>query len=202
MASDTSLIFYGAWHLAGETVQAMVCGLDCGDYTVSATGTITVPFGSDDQGLLTAAYVQTQDGYTGEQATVVWYYLDDEAISVTIPVVIGKQYTSDGQTLRPALGVDMGLRTHGMGKTRRSHEFAALLNYAVEISFGTTFSNIDPITLTIDTETAWPQDERYTGVYRGTLTDDYGYDSMICWRVNRPWPAMVCAVSAFLIAEE
>ena len=38
---------YGYYYLAGQTVQVWGAGLDLGDYTVSATGTIFVPFGAD-----------------------------------------------------------------------------------------------------------------------------------------------------------
>lgn len=205
VASDTSLIIYGLWYLEGYTVQATICGIDCGDYTVGSQGEITVPLAADDQGILTAAYLLTQDGYTGESATQVQIFVDDAQHDITIPIVVGQAYTSRGQTLRPVLGQDLGIRvTHGMGKTRRAHEFAALFHYAVELTVGTDFDGtMDPVTLTTaNGETAWPQNTVYTGVYRGILTDQYGYDSMLCWEVTRPWPAMVCAVSAFLVSEE
>ena len=66
------VILYGYYYLAGQTVQVWGAGLDLGDYTVSATGTIFVPFGADatyagffgpgtfgaySPGLFTAAYL-------------------------------------------------------------------------------------------------------------------------------------------------
>lgn len=39
----TQVVFYGMFHLAGKTVTVFACGIDLGDYVVSATGTVTVP---------------------------------------------------------------------------------------------------------------------------------------------------------------
>lgn len=203
MASDTHIVFYGPWFLAGETVQVSLFGLDCGDYVVGADGTVTVPFAADDGGILTPQYFLANGVYSGDQGAQVTFVVDDETATGTVPALIGKGYTSQGQTLRPTLAQDLGIKTPGLGKVRRSHEFAALFHYAVKINFGTTFENADPIHLTVaDGETDFPQSFTYTGAYRGILTDDYGYDSMLCWEIDRPWPAIVCAVSAFIVAEE
>jgi hypothetical protein len=202
--SDTEIKFYGLGHLVGETVPVTILGIDMGDYTVDANGAVTVPLGSDEQGLVTADYLLAHDGYNGVAATQVSLIINDVQHTVTISAVAGQNYTGQGQTLRPALANDLGTRVNGLGKVRRSHEFAVLLNYGVKMDFGTDFSGtMDPINLTTaDGETAWPYNTQYTGVYRGVLTDEYGYDSMLCWQIDRPWPAMVCAVSAYLVSEE
>lgn len=202
MASDTEITFHGMPHLVGKTVQACVGGLDCGDYVVDSSGAISVPFGSDDGGLMTPQYLAGLDGFAGEQATPCKFYVDDVLVTVTVPVVIGQKYTSDGQILRAATKEDFSRRTDALGKNRRAHEFGVLLHNVVEISFGTTFDNLDPARFTSDGETATPQTTLYSGVYRGLLTDDYGYDSMFAWRVDRPWPATVCAVGVYLVAED
>jgi hypothetical protein len=203
MASDTSITFYGLPHLTGSIVQACVGGLDCGDYTVSEEGSVTVPFGSDAQGLMTPQYLVSLDGYEGEQATPIRLYVDDEQITIVVPVVVGVGYQSDGQILRPAARGDLARRTDAIGKVRRAHEFAVLLDNVGAISFGTDFSTIDAAEFkTADGETDLPSTTLYSGVYRGILTDEYGYDSMLCWRVDRPWPATVCAAGVYLVAEE
>lgn len=204
MASDTSIKFYGAGHLAGKTVQVAIAGVDMGDYTVASDGTVTVPFGVDAQGIVTPQYLAALPSSTLDNAAQVTFYADDVQYTKGVPVTIGLGYTTKGQTLRPALGQDLGLRVNGLGKMRRAHEYAVLLNYATDaVLIGTTFTNTDPLALTTaDGETAWPADTLYTGVYRGRLTDDYGYDSMLCWQVSRPVALMVCAISAFLVASE
>lgn len=57
--SGTNVVLYGLHYLIGKTVAVTAGGLDLGDYVVSASGTITVAFGSDAEGLFTAAYLQT-----------------------------------------------------------------------------------------------------------------------------------------------
>lgn len=69
-ASDTGLTIYGAYQWAGGTVSAWIGGLDCGDFTVAADGSIFVPFGSDPDGILTNTYLQTLNGQDfGENTT-------------------------------------------------------------------------------------------------------------------------------------
>lgn len=201
--SDTHITLYGMWHLIGETVQVSICGLDCGDYTVSDLGAVTVPLESDDQGLLTAAYIYALDGYTGEHKATITLYVDNVQQTVTVPVFIGMQYTSQGQTLRPATREDVRFAPgNALGVTRRSHEFGVLFHNVVEVSFGTDFDDLDLVEIKQDDgETAQAQDVLYSGVYRAVLTDPYSYDSMLAWEIDRPWPATICAVSAFLIAE-
>lgn len=204
MTDDTSIKFYGMPHLVGKTVQACVGGLDCGDYVVDFAGSITVPFGSDEQGLMTAAYLTSLDGYEGEQATPVKLYIDGALRTIVVPVVIGLGYTSDGQGLRPVSANDLAQRTHGLGRIRRAHYYSALLHNTVKISFGTDFASLDPSAFTTgnDGETTLPHTTLYSGVYRGVLTDQSSYDSMLAWRVTRPWPATVCATGTFLVASE
>src|SRR5229473_214382 len=141
MATDVSLQFYGMWYLAGQTVSAQIAGLDCGDYTVnSSTGSITVPFGSDAGGLMTAAYLATLATFTGEQAVTFTYTLSDVATTVTVPVVIGKSYTTQGQRLRAATAEDIKSPVGAaLGKLRRSEIASVLLSNTVGISVGTNF---------------------------------------------------------------
>src|SRR5271166_2195524 len=50
-SSTAEIVLYGLSHLIGVSVRAFINGLDCGAYTVSGSGTITVPYGSDPEGL-------------------------------------------------------------------------------------------------------------------------------------------------------
>src|SRR6185312_4003026 len=105
--SDVSIAFYGLYHLSGETVSAWVGGLDCGDYVVDSLGAIYVPLASDAGGLLTAAYIVSLDGYTGENQVTITFDAGTGAANYTIPVVIGAPYTSQGQAMRPQLEADV-----------------------------------------------------------------------------------------------
>ena len=42
----------------------------------------------------------------------------------------------------------------------------------------------------------------YSGVHHDSLDDDYSYDGMIAWRVSRPWPAAVVAISGNLQTQD
>lgn len=42
-STNTQVTFYGMPHLVGKTVQVFAAGLDLGDYTVAANGSVTVP---------------------------------------------------------------------------------------------------------------------------------------------------------------
>ena len=200
-----NLQLWGFWYMAGQTVSAEICGLDCGDYTVASDGSITVPFGSDTEGLFTLAYLASCNGYVGEAATSVSVTLDRPGFPIgsntfTIPVVVGKAYTSQGQGLRPTTQADMKSQTgEGLGKLRRSETAHFLLSNTIGLSVGTDFSALEAMVLPgSDGETALPATSMFSGVARIVITDSYSYDSMICWQVNRPWPCTVCSISASL----
>lgn len=180
------LTINGLWHLNGETVQVYADGLDCGDrgtgstgYTdfVVSDGSVFVPYGDSvsagcGRGLFTAAFAATAD------------------------IVVGFTYNSDGQTVRPISPQDSGARNGpALGKTRRNHRYSALLSNTLGVSFGSTFSTlraaqlrkangdlIDPLTM-------------FSGVHSDTIDDNYSYDGMLAWRISRPWPANIVAIS-------
>ena len=162
MATDTGLQFYGMWYLAGQTVSAQIAGLDCGDYVVSSAsdstyGSIVVPFGSDVGGLMTAAYLATLPAYVGESAVTLTYTLNSVATTVTIPVVIGLGYTTQGQRLRPATAADIKSQIgDALGKNRRTEIAALLLSNTVGLNVGTSFNALEAQVLPgADGESSW-----------------------------------------------
>ncbi len=205
MTTSASLQFYGFWYLAGQKVSVTIAGLDCGDYTVdSSTGSIIVPFGSDAGGLMTAAYLATLPAFVGEQGVTFTYVLNNVDTTVTVPVVIGLAYTTQGQRLRAATADDIKSPVGAaLGKLRRAEIATVLLSNTVGLSVGTDFSKLEAMVLPgVDGVTALPATSLFTGVARINLTDDHTYDSMFCWEVTRPWPCTVCATSSFTHAEE
>lgn len=206
MASDTEITLYGFFHLVGKTVQACIGGLDCGDYTVDTDGSVTVPFVTGNA-LFTAAYLASVDGYAGEQAVSVTYYLDDVLTTVTVPVVIGVGYTSRGQLLRPEVPADVRSPTgSGLAKMKRTHQYGLLLsNTGVgAVSVGTDFTRtMYDITFKDDTDTTVAATEMISGVYWSSNIDDsYSFDSMLGWEITRPLPATVCATQQFIETSE
>jgi hypothetical protein len=176
------LTLNGLWHLNGKTVTAWLAGLDCGDFTVS-NGSITVPYG---------------DGVSGGTATGL-FTADLAAATPTSQMLVGFTFTSDGQLVRPATKEESGARQGpALGKKRRSHGFAVQLEGTQGISFGTTFSKMDPAQLRFEHDVPYPLTRTFTGVFQDALTDDHSYDSMFCWRLTRPYPCNIVAVQAFI----
>lgn len=179
--------FHGLWHLNGETVQVFVGGVDCGDRGTGSAGftdflvtdgTCFVPFGDGvdagpGRGLFTQAFLAA-----GPQ------------------VVIGFTYNSDGQIVRPISQQDSGARNGpALGKTRRNHQYSVLVSNTVGVSFGGTFDALRPALFRKANGNPINPLTTYSGVHHDTLSDNYSYDGMIAWRVSRPWPANIIAIS-------
>lgn len=206
MAGDTYIQLSGLYHLAGQVVSVTIGGLDCGDLGVDSTGSAYVLIGTP--AALTAAYVVSLDGATGENATPI--YFDDGSGSAwySIPAVVGLAYTSQGQLLRPSTADDLKSPTGGgLGKKRRLHRFAALLQDCISgaISFGTSFSALRPASLRDASDAPGAELSGltlYSGVYRDEIDDDYSFDGMLCWQVSRPVPATIVQIAGHLEAAE
>lgn len=172
----------GLWHLNGKTVTAFLGGLDCGEFFV-ANGKINVEYGLARQPLFTLALA--------------------ESFSGTMPALVGFTYDSDGQLLRPANQQESGARTGpAIGKKRRTQDVIALLVNANAISFGTVFNKMNAAKLTTEGGTKIAENALFTDTYRESLTNDYNYDSMICWRSSRPYPATVAALGGMLQTQD
>lgn len=205
--ADTDIILTGYYHLVGKTVAAVICGLDCGDYVVDAAGSITVPLQSDPDGLLTGDYIASFDaGFDrtvyGDATTELQIFAGAN-VDVHVPVLVGFPYVSDGQLLRPI--TEAHLRTKngpGLGDIRRVYQFAAIFLNAVGVEVGTDFTHLDPVLFANDGEVALTKDTLYSGVWQNTLDDDYGFEGAICWRISRPYPCSITALTGFIETQE
>lgn len=183
------LTLNGLWHLNGHEVTAWLGGLDCGDYEVE-DGSITVPYGDGissgtGSGLFTSDFVAGFDG--------------------DMPMVVGFTYTSDGQIVRPVSQQESGARNGpAFGKLRRAQRYAVQLQGAVygTISFGTTFDNILPALLRQPGGADYAITETFDGIHRDRLEDPYSFDTMLCWRITRPYPAGVVAIGPALQTQD
>lgn len=200
--ADTKLVFYGFWHLSGETVTVSILGLDCGTAVVSEEGSVTISYGADSGGLLTPAYLIANSNSVASVENNVTFNVTDSGspTSVTVPVVIGLPYTTKGQLLRPDVQADIKSPAgSGLGKTRRLHQFAMLLQNAVELKVGTDFSD----TLMVQTFTNSPnetfaEDAPFTGVHLGYVDCEYDFNGQLCWQVDGPYPCTVSSVTVWL----
>jgi hypothetical protein len=146
-------------------------------------GKLNVTYGGDPAGLFTSSFVSSYSG--------------------TMPVVVGFTYTSDGQLLRPATPQESGARIGpAIGKKRRLQYITAMLVNTRGISFGTSFSKLNAARLASAGGTPIAATAMFSGVFRDSLTDDYSYDGMICWRVTRPYPATIAALGGFIQTQD
>ena len=181
----TGVRFYGLHNVTTyttlKTVDAWVSGLDCGTYYADTFGSITVPWLSDPDGLFTEAYF------------------------LASPVaMLGYSFVSEGQLLRPLAPQELGAQNGpGLGKTRRTHMYAALVYNAQGLSFGTDFvSTLKPAQFSFPSGTLYPMATLYAGTHWATLEDDYSFDSMLAWQVSRPYPATIMAIEGFIQAQD
>lgn len=189
-----TLTLNGLWHLNGKTVTAFVTGLDAGDYTV-ANGSITVPLNGsansiDQTSMVTVANLQP--------------YL------AALPAVVGFTYNSDGQVLRPGPQKDSGAANGpAFGKVSRTHQIAVDLvdtvggmfgSAGVGVAFGSAFTSPMnwPALPRTPNQTIYTANTLFNGVLWTPLEQPYTFDDgQLCWRISRPYPATIAAISAF-----
>jgi hypothetical protein len=186
----------GLWHLNGKTVQVFAGGLDLGDpgegkpfadFLVT-NGSLMVPFGDGisagaGRGKFTAAFLATNP-----------------------PIVVGFNFTSEGQTVRPITQPDSGARNGpAFAKLTRGHRFGMKLVNTLGLSVGGDLTqpmypcafkkgdgitNLDPFTT-------------FSGIQQDALRDDYGYEGgKVAWRITRPWPANIVAIGDNLMTQD
>lgn len=194
----TNVILRGLSDFEGETLAVFLAGLDCGDFPV-INGRIFVPLGSAG-GLLTARYL-TQVSAMGRDWGVNTIVLDGGVW--TVPCVVGYRYKSRGQLLRPAASDQTGTPDGpAFGKTRRVHQYAALLESAgPTLSFGTDFDRLYPINASAPGEVALTPTELFSGIIVDTIEDESSFDGMLAWEVTGPYSAKVCALGGFIKVE-
>jgi hypothetical protein len=193
------MTLYGLWHLNNQTVSISIAGIDCGDALVT-NGEVTCELGGT-ANLASIQYLGSISSTTayGANGTQIVYGIN----AYTVPVVIGSTYISQGQILRP----DTQDQTRspvgpGQAKSRRSHQFGALLQNTQGISFGTNFSKMHLANFKTLGLNPIPLNELYSGVFWDTLDDTNSFDGMLAWQVVRPYPSAVVAVTPFMNTQD
>jgi hypothetical protein len=119
-----------------------------------------------------------------------------EAISRGFDAVIGLNYASTAQLLRPQRGSNQG---PDLAKTRRVDQVGMILHRTGPFLLGTDPTNtefMDPKTPTEEV-LATGQRPLYTGVFHDRVADKYSYDGQISWTMDRPGPGAFLAVGGF-----
>jgi hypothetical protein len=121
----------------------------------------------------------------------------------TVPVAIGFTYPTQGQILRVILPQEAGSQNGpALGKTRRTHMYAALLQQTQGIKIGTDFSSARVAQLRSKGGVPLPLTTLFSAVHQDSLQDDYSFDSMLCWEIDRPYPGTVCTLGAFVHTQD
>jgi len=212
VAGVTGIRFTGLWYLRGQSVTVCAFGLDLGDYTVNSTdGSVFVPYGSGTAPssfdyvtagagayLFTAAYIASNVALTAPRNGGVYIS------GGYMPVVVGYTFVSDGQLLRPIAPDATGTKAGpSLGDIRRTHYVKVLLHNAIGLQFGVDFANtLQQAYLKDSAGTQYTPEQMYSDVWRETLNDDYSFDSMISWRVVRPYPASVVSIAASIEGQD
>jgi len=201
---DTKLQIWGLYHLVGLTVSAFIDGQDAGDYTVAADGSITINTPGTGYNITPATLIASNGDY-GESTTPLSVNAGAGAVATSVGIVIGQPFVSQGQRLRPATAADVGAQTGpALGMTRRTHQFAVLVQDGVIVKFGTSLTptpngNMDQATFKqADQTTDIAAGAMFSGVYWSPAEDSYSYESALCWQIDRPWPCTIVATSQFL----
>lgn len=126
------------------------------------------------------------------------------ALYYTVPAVIGFNYISQGQILRPLLPQEIGSSMGpGLGKTKRSHMYSALLANTQGIKVGTDFSHMRKANLVTPGRTQTiANNVLFTDVIQDTLEDTASFHSMWAWQTDRPYPTTVVSVEGFIETSE
>jgi hypothetical protein len=199
-----SLQLNGLWHLNGKTISVFAGGLDVGDWPVT-NGSLTVPFGdginSGPNGTsnLTGPTQPGGGGYLFTPAFV-------NSFNGAMPIIAGFTFESDGQILRPSSQQDSGARNGpAFAKKRRSNEYGIQVVNSQGLSVGTSFTipgEMNPVYFKDATEQTIPINQLYSGIHWDSLSDDYSFDSMLAWKITRPYPATVAAIGGFIHTQD
>jgi hypothetical protein len=199
-----SLQLNGLWHLNGKTISVFAGGLDVGDWPVT-NGSLTIPFGdginSGPNGTsnTTGPFNPGGGGYLFTPAFV-------NSFNGAMPIIVGFTFESDGQILRPSSQQDSGARNGpAFAKKRRSNEYGIQVVNSQGLSVGTSFTvpgEMNPVYFKDATEQTIPINQLYSGIHWDSLSDDYSFDSMLAWKITRPYPATVAAIGAFLHTQD
>lgn len=208
MAAATDLTFTGLSHMANQVVEVMIAGLDCGAFTVSATGTIVVPLSSNPY--LSGAYLQAVDvgpwdkiTYGDATSSITVQVAGSGIATVYVPVTIGFPYLSFGQKLRPTSESQTKSQAGGAtGKLRRVWSYAALLTHSQGVSFGTNPSALTAAPFRFNDGTAFPNNVLFDGVVYDTLKDSDSFDGMVCWSIPGPYPFIMMSLTSFVETHE
>lgn len=213
-AGVTTMTLNGLAHLAGSTISVWAGGIDCGNFVVTTAGTVAVPVDVSAAALLQTNYLDSISSTTAYGTVGVALTLDatvhglDNSIRtpkvLTVPIICGFTYTSQGQILRPDAMEQVRSPTGpGPAKPRRNHQYGMLLSGTQGISVGTDFvSTLHAAQFRNKRGDAYNLLQLFNGIYWDTIDDNYSFDGMIAWQISRPYPAALVWITGFMNTQD
>jgi len=119
-----------------------------------------------------------------------------------LSVSAGRTYTTSVRLTRPIANQEAWTQGPALGKTRRTHQFSALLVQTQGISFGIDEEPQRPANFTTRGGTPIPPTTLFNGVYWNTLEADYNYTNMLAWSITRPYPATVAMMEGHIETQD
>lgn len=212
--ATTDLVFSGIYYAVGAKVTAFIGGLDCGDYIVDSTGSITVPINSDPDQLCNGTYLSTLDVGPWDRTTygtlttevTIGVPLVGEA-TIYIPVAIGFVYPSMGQRTRPAAEQTVkSPQGPATGKKRRVSNygilFSAVIGNTGGLQIGCDFNHMNAMQLQTLGGVKITNNIVFQGVAFGPISDSDSYDGQVCWQMLRPYPCIIDSLNGFMEVSE
>jgi hypothetical protein len=198
--ANLNMIISGLYYQAGQTVSVFMGALDLGDYVVSATGNITIPYA----GTGTRAYFQSVSVAANTPGSIP---VNMSGTVFWIPGCIGYTYTTTVETMRPDHQEDARTPNGPAAALRKRHywyglQVAAGVANSMQIS-GDPTDIFYPVTLDNDkTGLATLTNVKFQGTWRDTIESDYNLDGQITITVGRPVPMTLTQITGFMESEE
>src|SRR5208282_5291047 len=205
--SGSQLTIDGLWYHVGRTVQAVVGGLDAGQVVTTTTNGVTTIVTTDFVVNASGQIVIPLDDGTGTSASrlLTTTYVNN---FTTCPITVGFTYNSDMQLLRPVAPAETGSRDGtALGKKKKHARVSALLNNTQGLYWGTSlaqYGNAGLRLMNLKTPggKTYALNTLFSGVFKDAIEDIWSYDSQICFRVFRPYPATIVAVEGEIDSEK
>lgn len=185
----------------GTSVRVFLAGLDCGSYTV-ASGSVTVPFKSDPDQKLTAAYLASVSATGYDRFGLLTLSTDNGWF---LPCVIGYLMTSIVTLLRPQTQEQTRTPTGpGPGKTRRHHQAAVqFANTVTGPSIQIDDSTVHALNFTTEDQiTQLDHTTLFSGIHWQTVDAGYNLDGRITITTSSPYPMTIASVTGFLHTQD
>lgn len=191
---------------AGTATTSVYTGIEPSGYAYNDTTGHFVFKGEYIPGIPGSSPIPSPEGYTnpaGWAGSARVAFLGPTVPAATdyiVPIVAGLTFTSKGQVTRPILQSETGARNGPrFGKTSRIHQAAYMFNKTQDVSWGTSFNELQQLAFAFPGGALYTELDLFSGTWQDTMNDNYNIDaSQLCWQSDGPFPLTVLAVGGFI----